>query len=264
MTADERDIPAGTTAGGPGQADANAFSAPRRAPLYQQTYALITRGLQHGEWQPGDMIPSEQQLAGRFSVSAGTVRKAIDRLVAEHLLVRRQGKGTFVASHLEQRSRFRFLRMRDRKDRIPEFQSRVLTCRKTRAKAEVAQFLGLAAGAGLVHVRRLLEFDGTPTVLDDLWLPASHFRDLSLDQLKQWRGPLYGLFESAFGVQMIEACERVRAVRADATVAGLLAVSRGSPVLRVDRVTETFDGEKVEFRRGYYLTDDYHYLSRLA
>ena len=247
--------------GAPG---ADALAAPRRAPLYQQTYELITRGLQRGEWQPGEMIPSEQQLARRFAVSPGTVRKAIDRLVNEHLLMRRQGKGTFVASHLESRAGFRFLRMRGEHDRIPGFESRVLSCRKVRARAEIAGFLGVSAGSRLVQVRRVLDFDGRPTVLDDLWLPAAGFQGLSLDQLNEWEGPLYGLFESAFGIQMIQATERVRAVKASPVVARTLGVSRGSPVLRVDRVTETYDGQKAEFRRGYYVTEDYHYLSKLG
>lgn len=248
----------------PGLSAPDALAAPRRAPLYKQTYELITRGLQRGEWQPGEMIPSEQQLARRFAVSAGTVRKAIDRLVSEHLLMRRQGKGTFVASHLESRSGFRFLRMRGAQDRVPGFESRVLSCRKVRARAEIAGFLGMATGESLIQVRRVLDFDGRPTVLDDLWLPAAGFRGLTLDQLNEWEGPLYGLFESAFGIQMIQATERVRAVKAGSVVARTLGVPKGNPVLRVDRVTETYEGEKAEFRRGYYVTEDYHYLSKLG
>ena len=89
------------TSGGP------AFS-----PLYRQIKGLITRGLQAGDWKPGEAIPSETELAARFGVSQGTVRKAIDELAAENLVVRRQGRGTFVATHHEERAQFRFLRLR--------------------------------------------------------------------------------------------------------------------------------------------------------
>jgi GntR family transcriptional regulator len=65
-------------------------------PLYQQIKALITQSLQSGEWKPGELIPSEVELANRFKVSQGTVRKAIDELAAENLVMRKQGKGTFV------------------------------------------------------------------------------------------------------------------------------------------------------------------------
>ncbi len=72
---------------------------PAFSPLYQQIKALITRSLQSGEWRPGEAIPSEMELAARYRVSQGTVRKAIDELAVENRVVRRQGKGTFVATH---------------------------------------------------------------------------------------------------------------------------------------------------------------------
>src|SRR5690606_21176071 len=68
-------------------------------PLYKGVKLLITQGRMAGEWRPGQAIPSESRLAGRFGVSLGTVRKAIDELVAEKILVRHQGRGTFVAAH---------------------------------------------------------------------------------------------------------------------------------------------------------------------
>src|SRR5690606_14614683 len=98
----------GTAAGLP----ASAGEGPTFAPLYRQIQALLLRSLQEGEWKPGEAIPSETELAARFRVSQGTVRKAIDELAAGNLLVRRQGRGTFVASHLEVRTQFRFLRIR--------------------------------------------------------------------------------------------------------------------------------------------------------
>jgi len=86
--------PSNSAAPARGDADTPAFS-----PLYQQIKTLLVRSLQAGEWKPGEAIPSEMDLAARFKVSQGTVRKAIDELAAENLLVRRQGKGTFVATH---------------------------------------------------------------------------------------------------------------------------------------------------------------------
>ena len=89
-------------------ASAPGLPAPAFSPLYQQIKGLILQGLENGEWKPGEAIPSEMELALRFRVSQGTVRKAIDELAAENLVVRRQGKGTFVATHAERHVQYRF------------------------------------------------------------------------------------------------------------------------------------------------------------
>ncbi|MEZ5650564.1 MAG: GntR family transcriptional regulator [Burkholderiaceae bacterium] len=238
--------------------------APRFAPLYMQVVAALTRGLQNGDWQPGEMIPGEQELAGRYRVSQGTVRKAIDRLVAEHMLVRRQGRGTFVASHQEPRAHFRFLRLRDGQDQVPGFNSRILACRRQRAPQDVARMLGLRSGESVIHIDRVLDFEGAPTVLDHIWLPGARFRGLTAERVSAHEGPLYALFESEFGTRMLSARERVRAVAASAADAKALAVAVGAPLLQVERQSHTYDGEIVEFRSGLYRTDTYHYLSEIG
>src|SRR5690554_5040007 len=130
------------------------------SPLYQQIKALLLQGLDRGEWKPGEAIPSELELAARYQVSQGTVRKAIDELAAEHLLVRRQGKGTFVATHHEPRAQFRFLRIVP-DDREPEpAQSRFLECRRQKAPADVAALLNLRTGDATVFLRRVLSMSG--------------------------------------------------------------------------------------------------------
>jgi GntR family transcriptional regulator len=232
-------------------------------PLYKQIKSLLVQRLQQGEWKPGEPIPSEYELAARFQVSQGTVRKAVDELAAENLLVRRQGKGTFVATHHEPRAQFRFLRLvPDQGETVPAH-SAFLDCRRARAPADVAQQLGLHAGDAVIYLRRLLSMRGAPVVLDDIWLPATLFKGLTAERLAQYHGPLYGLFESEFGTSMIRAEERIRAVAADADVASLLAVSPGAPLLLVDRVSYTYRDLPVEVRRGYCVTADHHYRNEL-
>jgi GntR family transcriptional regulator len=234
------------------------------APLYRQIRNLLVESLRRGEWMPGTAIPSETELALRFQVSQGTVRKAIDELASENLLVRRQGKGTFVATHHEPRAQHRFLRLAPDRGEPPETRSRFLECRSARASAEVAARLGLHAGAPLVYVRRVLLFGEQPRVLDDIWLPAASFRDLSADRLGQYKGPLYGLFESEFGVRMIRAEEQLRAVTAALDEAEALCVAPGSPLLRVDRISYTYGDRPIEFRRGHCVTVDFHYWNTLT
>ncbi|MDB5803312.1 MAG: GntR family transcriptional regulator [Betaproteobacteria bacterium] len=243
---------------GPPTARSATFS-----PLYQQIKGLITQGLESGQWKPGDMIPSEIELAGRFGVSQGTVRKAVDELAAEHLLVRRQGKGTFVASHTEPRTQFRFLRLTPNQGepRYPE--STILECKRARAPADVSRALELKAGEPVITIKRVLAFDGVPCVLDELWLPGGLFKGLTAERLTESKAPLYSLFESEFGTKMIRADEQVRAVAAAPADARLLRVAPGSPLLSVERLTYTYGDKPVEVRKGLYITRDYHYHNEL-
>jgi GntR family transcriptional regulator len=237
---------------------------PKFSPLYAQIHALITSGLQSGEWKPGEAIPSEGDLAKRYGVSQGTVRKAIDAMAAENLLIRRQGKGTFVATHHEARAQFRFLRLAPDIDRDETSESRILACRRTRASAEIAHRLQLKAGDAVVAIRRVLSFDRVPTVLDDLWLNGTVFKGLTAERIAAYRGPLYGLFESEFATPMTRAEERIRAVAADAEVAAILDVAPQSPLLSVERVSMTYGDRAVELRRGLYSTVGHHYRNALG
>ncbi len=246
-----------------------SVATPSFSPLYQQIKALLVQGLQAGEWQPGQAIPSETELAARFRVSQGTVRKAIDEMAADNLLVRRQGKGTFVATHAEQRTQYRFLRLvPDNPTRAP-LARRLLDCRRQRAPADVARLLDLRSGEAALQLRRLLlapdEAGGEPRpiVFDDLWLPGAAFKGLTLERLEAWRGPMYRLFEAEFAVHMVRAEEKLRAVAASADDAALLGVAPGTPLLSVERLSYTWGDKPVELRRGLYLTTAHHYRNEL-
>lgn len=241
-----------------------ASSSPTFSPLYRQIKELILKGLESGEWLPGDAIPSESELAGRFSVSQGTVRKAIDEMAAENLLVRRQGKGTFVATHSDPRSFFRFLRLAADSGDLQTSRSIPIECGRAKAGADVARMLALDPGAPIIIMRRLLEFNDKAAVFDEIYLPGDLFRDLSLDILKDSERSLYDLFESRYGVRMIRAKERLRAVAAEGLASDLLKVAEGSPLLLVERVAYTYGDKPVEWRRGFYATNEFHYFNELT
>jgi GntR family transcriptional regulator len=243
---------------------AAVIDTPQFQPLYRQIAGLITRGLDSGEWKPGEAIPSELELAARFKVSQGTVRKAIDELAAANLLVRRQGKGTFVATHSEERTQFRFLRLAPDDGSAERLSRKFLDCKRMRPSAEVAAALDMPASQAVLQVRRLLYFRGAAVVLDDLWLPLSLFKGLTEQRLSEYQGPLYGLFEAEFGVRMIRAEEQIRAVAADADSAPLLEVPSGTPLLSVSRVSFTYGDRPVELRRGLYDTRSHHYRNSLS
>lgn len=241
-----------------------AQESPTFSPLYRQIKSLILHGLASGEWRPGEAIPSEADLAVRFSVSQGTVRKAIDEMAAENLLVRKQGKGTFVASHNDPRAFFRFLRIVPIEGPLSFPQSVPLECWRAKAGVEAARTLQIALGAPITIVRRLLKFSGKPVVVDEIYLPGEIFQGLTLEVLQEYQGSIYSLFETRFGVRMIRAEERLRAVAADRNSAELLNLAEGSPLLSVERVTYTYGDKPVEWRRGLYSTTEHYYHNELS
>ena len=264
-------LPAASGSAGPTPAQPAPFApvaaapaaSPTFSPLYQQIKALITRSLQSGEWKPGELIPSEVELAGRFKVSQGTVRKAIDELAAENLVMRRQGKGTFVSTHHEARAHFRFLRLVP-DEGVPHYpESKFIEVRRVRAPADVARLIDLKSGDAVIFIKRVQSFDGVPTVVEELWLPGQIFKGLTAERLVEYKGPMYGLFETEFGTRMIRASEQIRAVCADDAAAQLLNVAAGTPLLSSERVSFTYGDKPVELRRGLYLTAAHHYQNEL-
>jgi GntR family transcriptional regulator len=239
-------------------------SSPTFRPLYKQIKELLLDGLRGGEWRPGEAIPSEIELAARFRVSQGTVRKAIDELAAENLLVRRQGKGTFVATHGEPQVRFRFLRLAPDAGGPVAAERRLLEFRRARASAELARLLDLRAGDSMIVLTRLLLFSGDPVVLEEVWLPAGLFRGLSAGAVTEHKGALYNLFETQYGTRMVRAEEKLKARSADPETANLLEVEPGHALLEVERLSFTYGDRPVEWRRGLYKTDRHFYRSELG
>ena len=222
------------------------------------------RSLHEGEWKPGESIPSELDLAARFQVSQGTVRKAIDELAADNMLIRRQGKGTFVATHHEAQVRYRFLRLKsDSEESAARAQSVYLQCSRQRATPDVARVLMLRGSDSVIYIRRIMSFGTVPTVLDEIWLPGDAFKGLNIEMLQAMNGPLYGFFETEFGVNMVRADEKIKAVACDAETAAQLKIAQGMPLLQVNRVSYTYGDRPMEIRRGLYVTEHYHYRNGL-
>ena len=237
--------------------------APTFSPLYRQIKALIIQALEAGEWRPGQVIPSEQELAVRFGVSQGTVRKAIDEMAAENLLVRKQGKGTYVASHNDPRALFRFLRLVPLDSDLSHPTSVPLDCWRAKAGQEASRMLAIELGAPIIIVRRQLQFALKPVVIDEIYLSGETFQGLTAEVLQSWNGSLYSLFETRFGLRMIRAQEKIRAVAADRNASEALKVPEGTPLLSVERVTYTYGDKPVEWRRGLYSTAEHFYLNEL-
>ncbi len=238
-------------------------SAPGFRPLYAQVRDLFVRRLASGEWKPGDLLPAEPRLAAELGVSPGTVRKALDELAAQNRLVRRQGKGTFVASYTPERALFHFFHLvgDDGSRVLPE--SRVLSCRTALANAVECRRLQLAPRAPVLRIVRVRELGGRATIVERISLPADRFPGLASLQRERIPNTLYALYESDYGVSVAQAEERLRAVAAGAGEQRLLGVARGTPLLEVDRLALDQGGLPVEWRVSRCDTRHCHYRNLL-
>ncbi|HYC36778.1 MAG TPA: GntR family transcriptional regulator [Usitatibacter sp.] len=228
--------------------------------LYEQVRAGLIEGISAGRWRPGEPIPSESELARTFGVAIGTIRKAVDSLVAEQALARRQGKGTFVTQHDGGRLMFHFFHVvrRDGHKAYPEV--RMLDFRRERAQPGEAAALGLPPHEKVIRVRNLLSLDGSPCILDDITLPAELFPGLSEKIFRARDNTIYHLYQSRFGINVLRTDERLRAILASGEAATLLQVAPGAPLLEIRRIALTFRDRPVELRISRVDTarHDYH------
>jgi len=232
-------------------------------PLYKEVKIRITRSLAAGEWQSGEALPSETRLAAQFNVSIGTVRKAIDELVAENILVRHQGRGTFVATHTEDRTLFYFFHIvgKDGSKELPV--TEMLSFRKGKADSEDAARLKIAHGARTYRIRNVLKLGGAPVILDDIVVPAALFADLDEDAFGKRDGTIYGLYQARYGINVIRISERLSAAKPPLQISGLLGIKHGVPALMIKRVAYTYNDTPVEYRVSWVNTGNHEYLSDL-
>ena len=238
--------------------------APAFQPLYRQIKTLITQSLVSGEWRPGDLIPSEIELASRFSVSQGTVRKAIGELAGENVLVRQQGKGTFVASHSEERSLFPYLSITPDRSGLESLSASLVECRKLKLDAASAKGLGLAAGAGGFLIVRTLSISSEKVIYEEIRLPATPFRGLSLETIERHHCMLYSMYESEFDVRILHVDEQIKAVAATGAALDHLSIKPGDPLLTIERVAYTYAEKSVELRRSMCNTREHHYRNKIV
>ena len=231
-------------------------------PLYQQVKDLLVERLIGGYWRPGALLPSEIQLAGELGVSQGTVRKALDEMTAENLLIRRQGRGTFVAEHDQEHALFHFFKLTDRggEPLVPE--SRVLRCSPGQARKDEAQRLNIAAEEAVTRITRVRSIQGRPAIFERIVLPCRLFPDLH--ERRDLPNTLYTLFALDYGVTVGRAEERLRAVPAGGEAARQLGLERNHPLLEIDRVARALDGRPVEWRISLCDTGDTAYSITLA
>ncbi len=232
-------------------------------PLYAEVKKKITQSLIQGEWGPGEAIPSEIELANTYDVSQGTVRKAIDDLSAESILVRRQGKGTYVATHNEENIQLRFLRLTSNFELKEKLDNQLISFSKEKATNKLAKILNINPASTIISLTRILTFNEKPLILDVIKIPAQSFRGLTAEMVVEKKGSMYRMYETDFGVRMLRADEKIKAISANSKSSSLLNIKENSPLLSVERLSYTYDNKPLEWRLGLCITDNHFYRSEL-
>jgi GntR family transcriptional regulator len=230
-------------------------------PLFRVAKRALLQAIESGGCAPGQALPSETTLAASLGVSIGTLRRAVDELVAEHLLVRRQGRGTFVATHTADRFLFQFFHV-ERADGLREApQVDLVSFERLRADDEAAAALHLRAGDTVIQIENRLRLQGRAVVYDRLALPALLFKGLTEKRLRERPATIYRFYQSEYGITVVHAHERARAVAADRAAARVLGVALGAPVMQVRRTALTFGDRPVEYRISTIDTTQHDYVS---
>jgi len=241
----------------------DAPAGPRSNPLYKEVKNRLMRGLVAGEWKPGQAIPSEGLLAGRYGVSVGTLRRAVDELVAEKIVQRRQGSGTYVTTHTEDHQLYYFFHIVGMNSGKEPPVHDLLSFRVEKSDAETASRLQIDRGERVYRIHNVLRLAGRPVVFDEITLPAASFPDLTKTLFAARAGTIYGLYQARYGINVIRISERLSAARASARQAAGLKIRAGEPALIIKRVAYTYNDTPVEYRVSCVNTGQHEYLSDL-
>ncbi len=225
---------------------------PAVAPPGQSRYGWLAASMRarilQGEWVPGEAIAPESVLAKSYGVALGTIRQAIALLVADDLLERHQGRGTFVKAGIGGASMLRFFRFRQSGDLQSPPASRILARRARLAGDQEAELLGVPAGASVLVLDRLRSIDGHPCLLETITLPLPLFQPLADSDTSAWDDLLYPMYQRVCGVTIHHAEDHLSFDRLDARQANHLQLEKAHPCTRVRRRAFDLGARCVELR----------------
>lgn len=230
------------------------------APLYAQIREQIFEALRSGRWSVNNPLPSETKLASEFSVSQGTIRKAIDDLVAQNILYRHQGRGTFIRRHDEQQSLFRFFNLTRVDGTRPVPESVNIHCKTRKGLKQECAALRVPTGDRLIEILRLRRLDNAPIILETILVSQQRFPNLNKQVLPN---TLYELYGDNYNVYITRAEEQIRAALPDALVCENLCVGISTPLIEIRRIAYDLHDQPVELRISQCVTESFVYTCSL-
>ena len=239
--------------------ESNDATAPRFEPLYRQVRQILQDRIASGDWAPGALLPAEPKLAEQLGVSPGTVRKALDALALDKLVVRQQGRGTFVSAQTPDSTLFHFFSIvgQNGETAIPDSQE--IGREEAPATAEERQRLGLSGRAKVLRMDRVRPLGGHAALVERVVIPLALFPGLGKEPAPL-PNTLYDHYQHRYGITILRADETLRALPAGGREARILGIKAGTPLLEIDRIAYSFDDRPVEWRVS--LLDTAHFAYR--
>lgn len=230
-----------------------------RLPLYHRLRDEMLERITRGEWRPDQAIPTEAELTRIYGVAIGTVRKAVDMLVAEGLVERSQGRGTFVRRPSFDNSLFRFFRLLSSQGKRVVPDAKVLARTLATPPETAAEALRLSPSARAIRLDRQRMIGGAVVLLEEIWLPEAPFAKLMDTDLGDFGNLLYPFYEAQCGQVVASARETLTVDAADAASARALGIAEGRPVVVIDRLALGYDRRPIEWRRSIGAADTFRY-----
>jgi GntR family transcriptional regulator len=226
-------------------------------PLYATVRRRLLDDLRDGTWRAGDRLPTEPQLAKRFGVSISTVRKAIDALVNERILLRQAGRGTFVANQNKEETFEPFFQFTDAHGRNVTVDAELLAFDLAPPDPDLQ--MHLRSVGKIARIVNLRHASGQAIMLDRLFVPTEVFPELTREAFVKRSGSIYGFYQEHFGITVVRVEESLTACPADAATAEALGLPPDTPILRIERLAFSFDNRPVEWRQRFVNTAHYAY-----
>lgn len=237
----------------------------RSLTAYQEVKQKITEDLVRGRFPMGQALPAEKDLSKELDVSIGTLRKAVDELVAEGIVVRKQGKGTFVAEHDVKRLLYYFFHVvkHDAEKKVyPKVE--LASLNSAVANKEEASKLKIKEGSPVWRITNRLSLEGRCVMIDQITLDKKRFKNLTRAEFDKREGSIYQLYQMHYGQSVVKTNERLRAGLAGKQMAAWLSLKPDSPVLLIRRVALDIQDEPIEWRISTLNTSCHEYFNELV
>ena len=242
-----------------GSSKKTSQNSKKKTPLYKHVKQQILEMIAKEVWAVDTQLPNEKVMSNMLQVSVGTLRKAVDHLISTGVLMRKQGRGTFINKHSQKSYLFRFFHIvaKDGEKELPFV--RLIKASKVRVKREIAEKLGVPAMQSVMCIQNLLYLQHKPVIIDYAYLSPVVFPTITSDKIANRPGTLYQLYQEEFNVSIVRIEERISSCLADADQALLLGVKPHWPLLKIVRNAHSIQQNIAELRYSFCNTDLHEY-----